>query len=233
MGIVRRAASERGHINIGWLESRHSFSFGQYYDPRHMGYRTLRVINEDRVRPGEGFGRHGHRDMEIVSYVVSGNLAHADTLGSRGELKRGDVQAMSAGTGIEHSEFNGSDVDDVHFLQIWILPGAPGLPTAYAQTHVPDDAKRNRLKLLVSPDGADASLRINQDARLYASLLAAGKSLVHRPAPGRGSWVQVISGRVEVNGQMLLGGDGAAVDDVADVTLAAAEDTELLLFDLA
>lgn len=233
MSIIRRAASERGHINIGWLESRHSFSFGQYYDPLHMGYRALRVINEDRVRPGEGFGQHGHRDMEIVSYVVSGNLAHADTLGSLGELKRGDVQAMSAGTGIEHSEFNGSDADDVHFLQIWIMPRAAGLPTAYAQTHVPDDQKRDRLKLLASPDGADFSLRINQDARLYASLLAAGKNVVHRPAPGHGTWIQVISGRVEVNGQVLLGGDGAAVDDVAEVTLAAAEDTELLLFDLA
>lgn len=233
MGIVRRPASERGHVNIGWLESRHSFSFGHYHDPEHMGYRSLRVINEDRVRPGEGFGQHGHRDMEIISYVVRGSLAHADTIGSKGALQRGDVQAMSAGTGIEHSESNGSDVEDVHFLQVWILPRSAGLATAYGQIHVPDDAKRNSLKLLVSPDGAEGSLRINQDAFLYASLLAAGERVAHKPASGRGTWVQLVSGRVEVNGQVLLAGDGAAIDDAAEVSVTAAEDAEFLLFDLA
>ncbi|TDQ81544.1 hypothetical protein A8950_2613 [Dongia mobilis] len=233
MSVIRRPAADRGHVNIGWLNSKHSFSFGHYYDPKQMGYRSLRVINEDRVRPNEGFGRHGHRDMEIISYVVSGTLAHADTLGSRGELKRGDVQAMSAGTGIEHSEFNGSDAEEVHFLQIWILPQAAGLPTAYAQAHVPDEEKRNRLKLLVSGDGAAGTLRINQDARLYASLLEAGANVVHKPAPGRGTWVQVVAGEVAVNGEVLRQGDGAAIDNAAEVTIEAVADAEFLLFDLA
>jgi redox-sensitive bicupin YhaK (pirin superfamily) len=233
MSVIRRPAAERGHVNIGWLNSKHSFSFGHYHDPRHMGYRSLRVINEDRVQPKEGFGRHGHRDMEIISYVVSGSLAHADTLGSRGELKRGDVQAMSAGTGIEHSEFNGSDAEEVHFLQIWILPKSAGLPSAYAQTHVPDEEKRNRLRLLVSGDGEAGSLRINQDARLYASLLDAGQSVVHKPAPGRGTWLQLVSGELTLNGQMLHRGDGAAIEAADEIRIEAMKDAEFLLFDLA
>jgi redox-sensitive bicupin YhaK (pirin superfamily) len=233
MSFIRRPSAERGRENIGWLDSKHSFSFGHYYDPNHMGYRSLRVINEDRVRPGKGFGTHGHRDMEIISYVVSGELAHKDTLGSVGSLHRGDVQAMSAGTGVQHSEFNGSDVEDVHFLQIWILPRAGGLPSAYDQINVPDDEKRGTLRLLVSPDGAEGSLRINQDAKLYASILETGESVSHKLAPGRGSWVQVVSGAVVVNGKPLNAGDGAAIEDTGTVTVTAGEATEILLFDLA
>lgn len=233
MSFIRRPSAERGRENIGWLDSKHSFSFGHYYDPAHMGYRSLRVINEDRVRPGKGFGTHGHRDMEIISYVVSGELAHKDTLGSVGSLHRGDVQAMSAGTGVQHSEFNGSDFEDVHFLQIWILPRAGGLPSAYSQINVPDEEKRGQLKLLVSPDGAGGSLRINQDASLYASLLAAGESVSHKLAAGRGSWVQVVSGVVVVNGRPLSAGDGAAIEETDTVTVTAGEPSEILLFDLA
>lgn len=233
MSFIRRPSTERGRENIGWLDSKHSFSFGHYYDPNHMGYRSLRVINEDRVRPGKGFGTHGHRDMEIISYVVSGELAHKDTLGSVGSLHRGDVQAMSAGTGVQHSEFNGSDFEDVHFLQIWILPRAGGLPSAYDQINVPDDEKRGKLRLLVSPDGAEGSLRINQDARLYASILASGESVSHCLAAGRGSWVQVVSGLVVVNGKSLGAGDGAAIEDTDTVTVTAGEASEFLLFDLA
>lgn len=233
MSFMRRPSTERGGENMGWLDSKHSFSFGHYYDPGHMGYRALRVINEDRVRPGKGFGRHGHRDMEIISYVVSGALAHADTLGSKGVLKRGDVQAMSAGTGVEHSEFNGSDAEDVHFLQIWILPEAGNLPSAYAQINVPDEEKRDRLRLLVSPDGAEGSLRINQDARLYASILAAGARVEHPLAAGRGAWVQVVAGSLVVNGKALEAGDGAAIEDVDTVIVTASAAAEFLLFDLA
>ena len=232
MGIVRRPAAERGREDMGWLDSKHSFSFGHYYDPAHMGYRTLRVINEDRVRPGKGFGMHGHRDMEIISYVVSGALAHQDTLGSKGVLRRGDVQAMSAGTGVQHSEFNDSSDENVHFLQIWILPRAAGLPSTYDQINVPDHEKQNRLRLLVSPDGADGSLRINQDARIYASVLEAGKAVTHDLAAGRGAWVQVVSGDVAVNGKVLSTGDGAAIEGTDPVVVTAGNDAEFLLFDL-
>jgi redox-sensitive bicupin YhaK (pirin superfamily) len=233
MSFIHRPAAERGGENMGWLDSKHSFSFGHYYDPGHMGYRSLRVINEDRVRPGKGFGQHGHRDMEIISYVVSGELAHADTLGSKGVLTRGDVQAMSAGTGVEHSEFNGSNSAEVHFLQIWILPKAGGLPSKYAQIHVSDAEKQGRLRLLVSPDGADGSLSINQDARLYGSLLPVGDSVTHKPAAGRGIWVQVVAGEIEVNGTLLTAGDGAAIDGAETVTVTAKAAAEFLLFDLA
>lgn len=233
MSFIRRPATERGGENIGWLDSKHTFSFGHYYDPAHMGYRSLRVINEDRVRPGKGFGTHGHRDMEIISYVVSGALAHQDTLGSKGVLKRGDVQAMSAGTGVQHSEFNDSGSEEVHFLQIWILPRAAGLKSAYDQINVPDEEKRNRLRLLVSPDGAEGSLRINQDARIHASLLDAGKAVTHELAAGRGAWVQVVSGDVAVNGKSLAAGDGAAIEDTDLVIVTAGSDAEFLLFDLA
>lgn len=232
MGVIRRPAAARGRENMGWLDSKHSFSFGHYYDPEHMGYRSLRVINEDRVRPGKGFGTHGHRDMEIISYVVSGALAHQDTLGSKGVLHRGDVQAMSAGTGVQHSEFNYSAERDVHFLQIWILPRAAGLPSAYDQINVPDSEKKNRLRLLVSPDGAEGSLRINQDARLYASLLDIGQAVTHDLAPGRGAWVQVVSGDVAVNGKPLNAGDGAAIEDTDLVIVTAGSAAEVLLFDL-
>lgn len=232
MSFIRRPSTERGRENMGWLDSKHSFSFGHYHDPAHMGYRSLRVINEDRVQPGKGFGTHGHRDMEIISYVVSGALAHQDTLGSKGVLQRGDVQAMSAGTGVQHSEFNGSESEDVHFLQIWILPRAGGLPSAYDQINVPDAEKQNRLRLLVSSDGTDGSLRINQDARIYASLLESGKAVTHDLAAGRGAWVQVVSGDLVVNGKVLSTGDGAAIEGTDLVIATAATDAEFLLFDL-
>jgi redox-sensitive bicupin YhaK (pirin superfamily) len=234
MTITVRPAAERGHANFGWLDSRHSFSFGHYYDAAHMGFRDLRVINEDVVAPGGGFPTHGHSDMEILSYVVRGALAHKDTTGGEGVLKRGDVQAMSAGTGVRHSEFNGSRGEDVRFLQIWILPERPGLPAGYSQANVPDEAKRNILRLIAAPNGGDAdALPLHQDVRVYASLLDAGTAVEHRLLPGRGAWVQVVDGAVTVNGQALAAGDGAAIEDAERLEIVASAASELLLFDLA
>lgn len=233
MGIVLRPSGARGHADLGWLDSRHSFSFAHYHDPAHMGFRALRVINDDKVAPGGGFPTHGHRDMEIISYVVRGALAHRDTTGGEGVLRRGDLQAMSAGTGVRHSEFNGSEREAAHFLQIWILPRAEGLAPAYRQATIPDAAKRNQLRLLVAPDGADGALAINQDVRMFGSLLDPGKSLVHRLAPGRAAWIQVVEGEIEVNGERLATGDGAAVEAVEEIAIAARAATEFLLFDLA
>jgi redox-sensitive bicupin YhaK (pirin superfamily) len=201
MTLALRPAAERGHANFGWLDSHHSFSFANYYDPRHMGFRDLRVINDDTVSPDGGFDTHGHRDMEIISYVVRGALAHRDTTGADGVLKRGDVQAMSAGTGVRHSEFNGSGKEDVRFLQIWVLPERDGLKPAYRQAHFSDEAKRNRLRLIVAPGGPEGSLHINQDVRVYASLLDAGASVSHKLAAGRGTWIQVVEGELAVNGK--------------------------------
>jgi redox-sensitive bicupin YhaK (pirin superfamily) len=228
-----RPAAERGHANHGWLDSHHSFSFAHYHDPRHMGFRALRVINDDTVKPGAGFDTHGHRDMEIVSYVIDGALAHADTIGTKGVIRRGDIQAMSAGTGIRHSEYNASDRDDVHFLQIWIVPAETGLPPAYDQRAIPDADKRDRLALVAGPAGGGAALTIHQDARLYASLLGEGRTLHHSLAAGRGAWVQVIDGALEVNGTVMGPGDGLAIEETADIALTAAAASEFLLFDLA
>src|SRR5688572_20583573 len=210
---MHRPSEARGREQLGWLDSRHSFSFGHYHDPKHMGFRSLRVINDDTVAPGGGFPTHGHRDMEIISYVVQGGLAHRDSTGGEGVIKRGEVQAMSAGTGVRHSEFNASTEKPVRFLQIWIIPERQGLPAAYRQTHVSDDEKRNRLRLIVAPDSTDGALAINQDARIYASVLDAGHSVSHNLQPGRGAWIQVVDGVIDVNGTTLMAGDGIAIED--------------------
>jgi len=241
MSIIRRPAAERGREKISWLDSRHSFSFANYYDPAHMGFRKLRVINDDRVGPNSGFGTHGHRDMEIISYVVDGALTHEDTTGAQGIIRRGDVQAMSAGTGVRHSEFNASKSDPVRFLQIWVMPTKAGLPAAYRQAHFSDESKHNTLRLLIESESADAigdgsdggALGINQDLRLYGSILDAGSKVSHSLAAGRGAWVQVVDGDITVNGQRLESGDGAAVEDIASVEIDATAKSEFLLFDLA
>jgi redox-sensitive bicupin YhaK (pirin superfamily) len=233
MSIMHRPSEARGRETLDWLDSRHSFSFAHYYDPAHMGFRSLRVINDDTVAPGAGFPTHGHRDMEIISYVVQGALAHRDTTGGEGTVERGDVQAMSAGTGVRHSEFNASDKNPVRFLQIWIMPTRQGLPAAYRQTRVSDEEKRNTLRLIVAPGGQDGALGINQDARIYASLVDAGVELEHKIEAGRGAWVQVVDGKVEVNGTTLKTGDGLKLEDVDTVTIRGVEASEFLLFDLA
>ena len=241
MSIIRRPSAERGREKISWLDSRHSFSFANYYDPRHMGFRNLRVINDDRVSPDAGFAPHGHRDMEIISYVVEGALAHEDSTGGKGVIRRGDVQAMSAGTGVRHSEYNGSDKDAVRFLQIWIMPSQAGLPAQYRQAHYSDESKTNQLRLLVEQDnnaiagdGSDGqALGINQDIKLYGSILEPRVTLTHNVAKGRGAWLQVVNGDITVNGQRLESGDGAAIEDVAELKIDAAAKSEFLLFDLA
>jgi redox-sensitive bicupin YhaK (pirin superfamily) len=232
--ITIRPARDRGMANFGWLDSRHTFSFGNYYDPNHMGFASLRVINEDKVAPGQGFGTHGHRDMEIISYVLDGALEHKDSLGTGSVIRPGDVQRMSAGTGIRHSEFNASNHEPVHFLQIWILPEAAGIEPGYEQIHVAPDQKRGQLRLIGSPNGQDGSVTIHQDARLYATVLAEAESVTHPLAAGRGAWVQVVRGAITLNGEALTAGDGAAVTDTPSLTLTGtAPDTEVLLFDLA
>lgn len=231
--LTIRPARERGHFDMGWLDTWHTFSFGDYQDPRHEHFRALRVINEDRIRPGEGFGTHGHRDMEIVTWVLSGTLAHADSQGNRGTLVHGDVQRMTAGSGIRHSEFNGSGEEEVHLLQIWILPERAGLTPSYEQKHLPEAQRLNRLALLATRDGREGSLRWNQDVDLAVATLEGGRSLEHTLAPGRAAWIQVASGRLRLEGTDLGPGDGAAVSDVAVLDVQALETTEFLLFDLA
>jgi quercetin 2,3-dioxygenase len=230
--IAVRKADERGVANFGWLNSRHSFSFGHYYDPAHMGFRSLRVINEDRVVPGAGFDTHGHRDMEIISYVLDGALAHKDSLGTGSTIRPGEVQRMSAGTGIRHSEFNASKTEPVHFLQIWILPERDGLDPGYEQREFPLEEKKGRLRLVASRDGRDGSVTMHQDADLYASVLAAGDRVTYDLAPGRHAWLQVARGAVTLNGQDLAQGDGAAVGSEDRLEIAANEESEILLFDL-
>jgi quercetin 2,3-dioxygenase len=228
-----RPARRRGQTALGWLDSRHTFSFGDYYDPEHMGFRSLRVLNDDRVAPGGGFGTHPHRDMEIVTYVLGGALAHRDSLGTGSVIKAGDVQRMTAGTGIRHSEFNASADEPVHFLQIWLLPERRGLAPGYEQRTVPEAEKRGRLRLVASHDGRDGSLTIHQDADVYAAVLDPGERASHRLRPGRHAWVQVARGSVTLNGQPLRAGDGAAVSDETSLDLAGTEPAEVLLFDLA
>jgi redox-sensitive bicupin YhaK (pirin superfamily) len=232
MITVRRSA-DRAHFDHGWLDTRHTFSFADYRDPRFMGFRSLRVINQDRVAPGQGFGTHPHRDMEIVSYVLSGALSHRDSMGNGSTIRPGDVQRMTAGTGVTHSEFNGSDDHPVHFLQIWILPEQPGLPPGYEQRTFPDAEKRGRLRLVASRDGAEGSVTIHQDARILAALLAPGEEVRHGLGPGRHAWIQVLSGEVELEGKRLAPGDGAAVSDTGALALRAVHDAEVLVFDLA
>jgi len=234
MLTVRRSA-ERGRFDHGWLDTRHTFSFADYHDPEQMGFRSLRVINEDVVAPGQGFGTHGHRDMEILSYVLEGTLAHRDSTGGKGTIVPGEVQRMSAGTGVRHSEFNGSETERVHFLQIWLLPDRQGHAPGYEQRAFPDEERRGALRLVASPDGADGSLTVHQDARVYATLLARGEAVERELAPGRHAWVQVARGEVEVNGVRLRAGDGAALSDERGVRIAGTGEgvAELLLFDLA
>ncbi|HEY7369407.1 MAG TPA: pirin family protein, partial [Thermoanaerobaculia bacterium] len=208
--ISIRRAGERGHFDHGWLDTYHTFSFGEYFDPNFEGFRSLRVINEDRVRPGQGFGTHGHRDMEIVSYVLEGALAHKDSMGTGSVIVPGDVQYMSAGTGVRHSEFNASEGEPVHFLQIWVVPDKSGYAPRYGQKRFEDSEKRGRLRLVASPDGAEGSLAIRQDVKLYASVLDPGASVSLPLAEGRHGWVQVARGAVEVNGKRLEAGDGLA-----------------------
>jgi hypothetical protein len=225
-----RRASERGHGDHGWLDTWHTFSFANYYDPRFVGFRVLRVINEDTVAPGQGFPTHAHRDMEILSYVLDGALQHRDSLGTGSVIRPGDVQRMSAGTGVRHSEFNASTAEPVHFLQIWIEPAAAGLAPGYEQKTFDDT--RDRLRLVASPDGADGSLTIHQDARVYAARLAPGVEVEHRLAAGRHAWVQVARGALALSGRRLAHGDGAGVSGDAAFTLRAERDAEALVFDL-
>ncbi|WP_434513872.1 pirin family protein [Dechloromonas sp. ARDL1] len=230
--ILVRPSEQRGQADHGWLRAKHSFSFADYYDPAEMGWGTLRVINEDRVAPGTGFGRHGHRDMEIVTYILSGSLEHQDSLGNGGIIRRGEVQRMSAGKGILHSEFNPSPNEETHLLQIWIEPAALGTPASYEQQALPVEAMRGRWRLVASPDGADGSTTIGQDARLWASVLSAGQTLVATLGPKRLAYVQVVSGRLELNGQALASGDGAKIADESELRFVAEEEAEILLFDL-
>ena len=231
--ISVRHSQDRGTANFDWLNSQHTFSFGHYYDPEHMGFGPLRVINEDRVRAGAGFDTHGHRDMEIISYVLEGALEHKDSLGTGSVIRPGDVQVMSAGTGIRHSEFNHSQAEPVHFLQIWVLPNRQGLRPRYEQKTFPVDEKRSRLRLVASPDGSEGSVVVHQDVRLYASVLDEGEQVAYALNPSRKAWVQVARGAVELNGHALRAGDGAAVTDVAALAIkATTADTEVLVFDL-
>ncbi len=233
MERVIRKSEERGTADFGWLDSKHSFSFGGYHDPEHMGFGALRVINEDRVAAGGGFPTHPHRDMEIISYVVEGALAHRDSTGTSSVIRPGDVQRMSAGTGVRHSEYNASETDPVHFLQIWIIPERQGLRPSYEQKTFAAEEKRGKLRLVGSPDGRDGSVVIHQDVDLYATLLEAGESLSHRVAAGRGVWVQVIDGALTVNGETLRPGDGIAISGADGLLIEAQAPTEALLFDMA
>ncbi|HSB63119.1 MAG TPA: pirin family protein [Thermoanaerobaculia bacterium] len=232
--ITVRPANERGHANHGWLDTWHSFSFADYYDEAHMGFRALRVLNDDTVRPGMGFARHGHRDMEIVSYVLEGALAHKDSMGNGSTIVPGDVQYMSAGTGVRHSEFNASPKEPVHFVQIWILPDRAGYEPRYGQIRVEKADKTGRLRLVASPDGTDGSLAIRQDARLYASVLKEGTETTFALPNGRHLWVQSLRGTVDVNGRALSAGDGLSASDETAFTLKAPKgEAEFLVFDLA
>jgi hypothetical protein len=231
--IVVRDRNRRGRTQLGWLDSRHTFSFGDYRDPNHMGFRSLRVINDDRVIPGAGFGTHSHRDMEIVSYVLEGALAHKDSLGTGSTIRPGEVQRMSAGTGIMHSEFNASATEPVHFLQIWIVPDTEGLAPGYEQRRFPPEERRNRFRLVGDHDGTDGAVTIHQDVRLLAATLEAGASM-RQPLPaGRYAWLQVAAGVVSLEGDELRAGDGAAITGEATIRLDTTTGAELLLFDLA
>ncbi|MBC8423689.1 pirin family protein [bacterium] len=233
MDPIVRPSDQRGHADHGWLRTWHSFSFADYQDPAHMGFRRLRVINEDRIGGGGGFGRHPHRDMEIVTYMIAGALEHHDSLGHGEVLRAGEVQRMSAGTGIEHSEMNASPDEEAHLLQIWIHPERLGLEPGYEQRAFTSAGKTNRLRPIVTPDGRDGSLRIHQDATLYATVLKTGESLRYVLAAGRHAWIQVIRGRLELNGASLGAGDGAALAGPGDLELHARTTAEFLTFDLA
>ncbi|MEO1148414.1 MAG: pirin family protein [Cyanobacteria bacterium J06638_22] len=231
--ITLRPSNERGHANHGWLDSHHTFSFANYYDPDHMGFRALRVINEDRVAPGRGFGTHPHRDMEIISYVLSGSLAHKDSMGNAATIQTGEVQRITAGTGIAHSEFNPSDTDPVHFLQIWILPDATGLTPSYDETLFSTADKQGRWRQVASQTPVEGAVHINQDVDIYATVLTTGDRQPFELRPGRYGWVQVTNGKISLNGHSLEAGDGAAISDETQLDIQAHSDAEVLLFDLA
>lgn len=228
-----RKANERGHANHGWLDSHHTFSFADYYDPAHMGFRALRVINEDRVAAGQGFGKHGHRDMEIISYVLDGGLEHKDSMGTGAVIRPGDVQRMSAGTGVLHSEYNASKQDPVHFLQIWLMPDKNGIQPSYEQKSFSAADKAGQLKLVASPDGRDGSVTIHTDAALYAGVFAGGEKAEHALGDKRHAWVHVVRGTARVNGQELGAGDALALSGERAVQVEGVQDAEVLVFDLA
>ncbi len=232
--ITIRSASARGQANFGWLDSRHTFSFGSYYDPAHMGFGHLRVINEDNVAPSQGFPTHSHRDMEIISYVIDGVLEHKDNLGNGSIIRPGDVQRMSAGSGISHSEYNGSHDRPVHFLQIWVLPEKQGIEPGYEQIYVGPEEKQGQLRLVGSRDGRDGSITIHQHVNLYATQLTRGEQVDHRLGANRVAWLQAVGGSILLNGQVLRAGDGAAIADVATLSIQGESDAaECLLFDMA
>lgn len=231
--ITIRKSDERGHANHGWLDTRFTFSFADYYDPKHIHFRTLRVMNDDRVAGGGGFPTHPHRDMEIVTYVLDGALAHKDSMGNGSVIRPGDVQYMSAGTGVAHSEFNASDLETVHLYQIWMFPDKKDYKPTYDQKHFSEDEKRGKLRLVVSADGRDGSVKIRQDNELFATVLAAGESVKHELKPERHAYVQVARGSVTLNGKQLETGDGAAISGEKTVELTGVDKAEVLLFDLA
>ncbi len=231
--VTIRRAEDRGHAQHGWLDSQHTFSFADYYDPAQMGFRALRVINEDRVQPGAGFGTHSHRDMEILSYVLEGGLAHKDSLGTGSTIRPGDVQRMSAGTGVTHSEVNASKTEPVHFLQIWLLPESPGLEPSYEQKHFDPSSRQGRLKLVASRQGRDGSLTVHQDVAIYSGLFDSGERAELDLATGRHAWVQLARGTVKLNGETLHAGDGAALSATGRLSLEALQQAEVLVFDLA
>ncbi len=231
--LAIRRSQERGHANHGWLDTHYTFSFSDYYDPEHMHFRTLRVINDDRVAGGGGFPMHPHRDMEIVTYVLEGGLEHRDSMGNGSVIRPGDVQRMSAGTGVTHSEFNASKTEPVHLLQIWMFPERKGIKPSYEQKMFSEADKRSRLRLVASPDGRDGSVTIHQDNELYATVLRKGDQVRHELKPERHAWVQVARGSVKLNGQELAEGDGAAISEEKAIELAGLKDAEVLLFDLA
>jgi len=232
MSTMLRKSEERGHANHGWLDSYHSFSFADYYDPRFLGFRSLRVINEDRVQPSRGFGMHGHRDMEIITYILEGALEHKDSMGNGSVIRPGDVQRMSAGTGVLHSEFNASLDEIVHLLQIWIEPDATGIAPGYEEKHFDAASKRGRLRLIASADGRDGSVVIHRNAAVYAALLDGPERVTHRLVAGRGAYVHVVRGKLEVNGQPLAAGDALRTETAGEVVLEQGEQAEILLFDL-
>jgi redox-sensitive bicupin YhaK (pirin superfamily) len=230
--ITIRRSADRGHASHGWLDSYHTFSFADYHDPRFMNFGVLRVLNQDRVTPGQGFGTHGHRDMEIVSYVLEGTLEHKDSLGTGSQMRPGDVQLMSAGTGVMHSEFNPSRTESLHFLQMWVLPRKLRTRPRYEQKAFPAAGRRAQLRLVVSPDGRDGSLTIGQDARLHAALIGAGDRVPHELAEGRSAWLHVARGRVALNGQALGAGDGAGLVGERAFELGGVDEAEVVLWDL-
>jgi redox-sensitive bicupin YhaK (pirin superfamily) len=233
MNQILRPSNARGVADFGWLKSKHSFSFGSYFDPKHIGFGALRVINEDRVDPSAGFPTHPHENMEIISYVISGGLEHKDSLGTGSVIRPGELQRMSAGTGVRHSEYNHSDTDQVHFLQIWIIPEKDGLKPSYEQKAFPDTERQDNLRLIGSRDGRDGSVVIHQDVNLYASLLATDMSLSHDIGPDRKVWLQVVKGSLRVNGEILVAGDGFGVLEPGVIQLTSLDEAEFLLFDLA